>query len=134
MASLKRLKGVAHDVAAHSQSSLSWLHPHLAQACQRVGVPTVSVGILDADPFPVGFEPSEPLQSALSELRKWMETNLVTQGFSASDLQRAGLVFSFRQGGDQYDCAVAATLVDKTGRTHFAKLSFIGPPPQSAAG
>jgi hypothetical protein len=62
-------------------------------------------------------------------LREWFESNLATQGFSAGDLQRADLQFSFQPGGDNYDSAVEARLVDKSGKTHVGNVGFILPSP-----
>jgi hypothetical protein len=73
--------------------------------------------------------PSEPLRLALDGLREWFETNLAKQGSSTADLERADLLISFRKGGDDYDSAVATTLVDRTGKSHVAKVTFILPTP-----
>lgn len=129
MPSLRRLNGVAHDLAAHSQSGLSWLHPHLAEACRAIGVLTVNVDLLDADPYPARLPSSTPLRLAIGALREWFEANLATQGFSRVDLRRVDLRFSFRAGGDDFDSAVEATLVDRSGKTHVGNAGFILPYP-----
>jgi hypothetical protein len=126
MASLKRLNGVAHDIAHHSQSGLSWLHPHLAQLCRLSGVSSASIDLLADNPYPVGVAHAAPLAKALGALREWFESNLIAQGFATSDVRRVRLAFLFRQGGDDYTCAVIATVEDRDGRAHSADLPFIG--------
>jgi hypothetical protein len=83
--------------------------------------------LLEADPYPVGLEHSAQLAAALGALRDWLTANLAAQGFSRSDVQRVHLVFLFRVGGGDYDCAVAAMVVDRHGRAHFSEAGFIAP-------
>jgi hypothetical protein len=125
MASLKRLNGVAHDIAQHSQSGLSWLHPHLAQVCRLSGVSSATIDLLADDPYPAGIAHAAPLAKALGALRHWFESNLIAQGFATNDVQSVRLAVLFRKGGDDYNCAVAATVLDREGETHSADLPFI---------
>lgn len=75
MSSLKQLQGVAHNIAHHSQSSLSWLHPHLGQACDHAGVTAADLELLAAQPYPSGLPTHEllprlkPLEMVLQALQ-----------------------------------------------------------------
>jgi hypothetical protein len=124
MVAMKELKGVAHNLADHSQSSLSWLHPHLAQACRKAGKEGVSFDLLSDNPYPDGLEKSEPLVLALASLREWFFAQLDHLGHDRANITRAVLTFKFR-GEDGYNSAVAVTIGTNTGKEYFGRIDFI---------
>jgi hypothetical protein len=124
MAAMKELKGVAHNLAHHSQSALSWLHPHLAQACRKAGMDAVSFDLLPGSPYPPGLDESEPLALALASLQEWFFAQLQHLGHDRSTATRAILTFRFR-AEDDYDCAVAVTIKTNTGKDYSGSIGFI---------
>jgi len=94
MASLKKLQAVAHDIAHHAQSSLSWIHPHLGEACAEAGVLDTSVELLMSS-RPRGLAARKPLELALSSLREKFFEMLSTYGLSREDVRAVRLEFRF---------------------------------------
>ncbi len=94
MASLKKLQAVAHDIAHHAQSSLSWIHPHLGEACAEAGVLDTSVELLMSS-CPRGLAARKPLELALSSLREKFFEMLSTYGLSREDVRAVRLEFRF---------------------------------------
>ena len=118
MASLKALNGAAHDLAHHSQSFFSWLHPHMAEECRRAGVTMVTVEFSGRSTYPRELAHSVPLASALIGLERWFADLLMRQGYVPADVSSASLTFEFRQNGgeDDYNPTVSCTIVARTGR------------------
>jgi hypothetical protein len=124
MAAMKELKGTAHNLAHHSQSSLSWLHPHLAQTCKKAGKDAVCFDLLPTNPYPPGLEKFEPLALALDSLRNWFFAQLERLGHDQSKLDHVVLTFKFR-GVDGYNSAVAVTITTKAGKDYSGGVDFI---------
>jgi len=124
MAKLKELGCVAHNLAHHSQSSLSWLHPHLAKACWKAGIEGVSFDLLPNNPYPPGLPDSKPLRLALASLRDWFLGQLDHLGHDRSTVRRAILTFRFRND-DGFNSAVAATIETNAGKEYSGKVDFI---------
>lgn len=127
MASLKQLQGIAHDIAHHAQSGVSFLHPHLAQMCRQADVVTAAVELMAERPYPEGLGEWRPLEAALGVLRERLIAVLEAHGLSAVDIRSAHLVFLFRRGGTDYDCSVCSRLEDLNGRVYYAEIGFITP-------
>jgi hypothetical protein len=81
-----KLAGVAHDIAHHSRSSLSYINPHLAKALRSVGVETTEIDLLSTMPFPPVASESKPLRLALEELHKFVVTLLAKHGFGLDEV------------------------------------------------
>jgi hypothetical protein len=127
VAPTKQLNGVAHDLGHHSQSALSWLHPHLGEACREAKLTEVSVELLSEDPYPAVLPQSEPLKLALNGLRVWCCELLHRKGFKVADVQSATLIFQFRvDRGDDYSCGVLSTVISRKGRVFSKKLKLFG--------
>jgi hypothetical protein len=45
-------KALAYSMAHHSQSYLSYLHPHLGEACEAAGVGEITLDLLDGPILP----------------------------------------------------------------------------------
>jgi len=115
MASFRELRGIAHNLAHHSQSGLSWLYPHLRQVCRRAGVSVASFNLLPHDPYPADVPQWEPLRLALASLRVWFLELLAPHGHDQSNLCSVTLTFRFRDD-DGSNPAVRATISTNTGK------------------
>lgn len=106
MASSKLFKGIAHDIAHHAASGLSYLHPHLGEACESIGTETVMLDLLSESPYAQGFPVSQPLNLATGALRKKFAEMVEHAQLNVSQLRRAVLHFRFPSWRDHYSCAV----------------------------
>ncbi len=124
MSSQRALAGVAHDIAHHAGSGLSYVHPHLYQACKAAGVREATVDLLANAPYPLGLPQVGPLQLSLAALRDKFFAILSANGFAPSDVAAVSLRFQFPLlGADGYTCQVAARLQSSRGRLFTAVLS-----------
>ena len=86
MTTQRALAGVAHDIAHHAGSGLSYISPHLAQALRASGLETTNVELLDPNPYPQGVAELKPLGLALQALHSTAEEILQKYGFEKSDV------------------------------------------------
>jgi hypothetical protein len=86
MAKISTLAGVAHNIAHHSASGLSYLSPHLALALRSAGAETTDIELLSLEPYPHNAIESKPLRLALGSLKSTTEAMLQKHGFSQSDV------------------------------------------------
>jgi hypothetical protein len=124
MASARGLRGIAHNLAHHTQSSVSWVHPHLAQVCHAAGVDEATVELLRPNAYPVGLSESEPLRFALDGLRSWFFDLLARHGYEEVALESVMLNVRFR-GRDEYDSAVGVTIVTRERKVFAGSVDFI---------
>lgn len=122
MASIKLLSGVAHDIAHHSQSSLSGLHPHLAQACRSVGVNRIVLEILSEQLYPASLPKLKPLETALSNLQEKFWKMIDLKNISRECIVSAQLVFIFPWSHDDYFCSVRAIVTTSVGKIFTRKV------------
>ena len=81
MASHKRLKSVVQSIAHHAVSALSFVHPHLGQACEAEGLDSIEIFVCEDEPCPKIFMNIEPLRLALNKLKETFYGLVVTEGF-----------------------------------------------------
>jgi len=86
------LTGVAHDIAHHSASGMSYLSPHLAQALREAGFNTTQIELLDTSPYPPGAQELEPLRLALRTLHSTVASILRKYGFDPADVTSVQLL------------------------------------------
>ena len=86
MAKQRNLSGVAHDIAHHAASGLSYLSPHFANALRASSVDTSAVELLRLQPYPDGVGDSAPLRLALQALHTTALAILSKYGFEQSDV------------------------------------------------
>lgn len=86
MTKMSALTGVAHDIAHHSASGLSYLSPHLAEALRAAGERTTEIELLDPEPYPANAKELQPLRLALLSLKTTVEAILRKHGFSTADV------------------------------------------------
>ena len=123
MASLKRLNGACHDLAHHAQSSMSFLHPHLAEECRRAGLAAVTVDLTAEQPYPTELVLSPSMMSALVALKNWFFDLLQRLGVNRSEVSSVKLRFEFRPSREaDYDTTVSCTVVTRTGREFVHRL------------
>jgi len=124
MASMKLLQSVAHDIAHHAQSGLSWVHPHLGQACRAAGSLVVQIQLTGDDPYPRELAPLGPLKLALSGLCEKFWSILAAHHLERSSVTQARLSFSFAESRrDDYLSEVAASITGSNGRTYEARVA-----------
>jgi hypothetical protein len=115
----RALTGVAHNIAHHAQSGLSWLHPHLFNACRNAGLQHVRIDLLQSDPYPTGLPAVEPLRLALVSLQLKFWEILARERFARATVESVSLDVQFpAAGGDGYSCAVHATVTATDGQTY----------------
>jgi hypothetical protein len=123
MSSQRALAGVTHDIAHHAASGLSYVHPHLYQACQTAGVREATVDLLTPAPYPLGLPQVEPLRLSLAALRDKFFAILSANEFGSADVKSLRLRFQFPLiGADGYSCQIAARLESTRGRVFTAVL------------
>ena len=121
MSSQRALAGVTHDIAHHAGSGLSYVHPHLYQACKSAGVREATVDLFENAPYPPGVPQIEPLRLSLAALRDKFFAILSANGFTATDVAAITLRFQFPLlGADGYTCQVAARLQSSRGHLFTA--------------
>lgn len=86
MTKMATLAGVAHNIAHHSASGLSYISPHLAVALRAVGETTTEIDLLASEPYPKNAKELQPLRSGLRSLRATVEAMLRKHGFSSEDV------------------------------------------------
>lgn len=91
MVTRRALAGVAHDIAHHAASGLSYLSPHMAQALRDAGLSTTTLELLDANPYPKGVKELSPLRLALQTLRATAEGIIERNGFGKEDIRSVQL-------------------------------------------
>ena len=91
MSSQKRLRSVCQSIAHHAASSLSWLHPHVAQACRDQGVEKITINLLESDGLLANGEAATPLQNATKSLAEKFHSILLAEGFLPSELAVASI-------------------------------------------
>lgn len=80
------LAGVAHDIAHHAASVLSYLSPHLVLALRAAHQHTTQMDLLDPAPYPALVAELAPLRSALAALHVTALRILQTHGLQSADL------------------------------------------------
>jgi hypothetical protein len=123
MASIKVLQSVAHDIAHHAQSGLSWVHPHMGQACRAAGRVAIEVQLTSDDPYPRLLAPVEPLKLAVTSLCQKFWDILAGHSLERSLVVSASLIFFFADDRpDDYSSEVTATITASNGRIYEAHL------------
>ncbi|WP_394165525.1 hypothetical protein [Neptunomonas phycophila] len=126
MASHKRLKSVVQSSAHHAVSALSFVHPHLGQACEEAGLDSIEICLSDVEPCPIRFLNIEPLRLALNILKETFYGLVVTEGFEPKDIKSAKMVFEFKHGQLDHYCSVCTVSLVSTTKTYQSKVNYLG--------
>ncbi len=86
MTKMADLAGVAHNIAHHSASGLSYLSPHLAQALRAAGEETTAIELLVQNPYPPKIAEVQPLRLSLVSLKATVQGMLKKHGFNQDDV------------------------------------------------
>ena len=113
-----RLKGIAHDLAHHSVSTLSWLLPHLSQDCRKNGISKVTLDLIAIQTYPDNFKIGRPLEVATNCLKECLSKILEEMGLS-EDVHSVTLEFSFpSQRKNDYTCSCRVRLMTVIGKEY----------------
>lgn len=127
MTSLKRLNSVCQSIGHHAVSGLSFVNPHLSQACKANGFDIAEIDLLDDEPYPKNIERIEPLQKTLITLKEKFEKILNSEGFPVQDMTSVKLEFHFpSKYMDDYSCDCYVFLIHKSGKTFFHGVDYVG--------
>ena len=126
MASHKRLKSVVQSSAHHAVSALSFVHPHLGQACEEAGLDSIDIYLSDTEPCPERFLQIEPLRLALNTLKETFYGLVATEGFEHKDIESAKMVFEFEHGQLDHYCSVCTATLVSASKTYQSKVNYIG--------
>lgn len=127
MPSNKRLNSVCHSIAHHAVSALSYLHPHLRQACNTIGVPCARVSLKEKNPCPEVFRHIEPLQLSILALREKFESILMSEGFTLAEIDSVDLTFYFTpEFPDDYCSICDSEIVSVTGKKYRYVVDYMG--------
>jgi len=127
MSSHKRLNSVAHSLAHHAVSGLSYVNPHLSEACEKVGLHCIEIELLTKNSCPLQFLGNEPLELSLNELKLTLMKILKSEDYEPSQLKSAKLEFSFYHDKNNYyssDCK--ATLHSTENRIYEKAVNYFG--------
>jgi len=120
MSSQRVLAGVAHSIAHHAASGLSYVHPHLFHACASVAVHEATIDLLSDNPYPLGLPTVEPLRLSLGCVARKFKSILLAHGLSISDVSDAALRVQFPLvGGDGYACQVEARITSSRRKVYY---------------
>lgn len=119
MTKMSALAGVAHNIAHHSASGLSYISPHLAVAMRAVGETTAEIDLLAPEPYPKNAKEMQPHRLALRTLKATVETMLHRHGFSLEDVASVVLqATSAPWDTEGYLLHTRGVIVGKNGRTY----------------
>lgn len=118
------LQSVAHNVAHHSASGLSCLHPHASKAARTNGSSHLEFDLLATSPLSLA-QIEEPLRLSASSLRGKFVTILNAEGFCLTDISKAQLSMYFPRGDDYY-CETSCRLTTLDGKVFEAKGASVG--------
>ena len=126
MTSIKRLMSVIQSTAHHAVSGLCYVHPHLGEKCQEMGLRSIGVDLMKP-----GFDVkllSITKESELSTnaLREKFNELLAVEHIQAAEIKSAYARFGFVRGRWPSSCFIKVTTtegkkaevaVDSTGKT-----------------
>ncbi|OHU85381.1 MULTISPECIES: hypothetical protein [Pseudoalteromonas] len=119
-------KSVAQSLAHHAVSALSFVHPHLGQACEEAGLDSIEIYLSDAEPCPKRFLNIEPLRLALNTLKETLYGLVTAEGFEPKDIESAKMVFEFKHGQLGHYCSVCTASLVSASKTYQSKANYFG--------
>jgi len=117
------LKSVAHNIADHAVSGLSYLHPHAAQVSRRNGLTSLVLDLISENPLPDGIEAYEPLRLSSLALREKFVEILEKEGLNLAQLTSAYLELTFPIS-DEYYSNCTCIITDGKGNDFRATAKF----------
>jgi hypothetical protein len=95
MPTQRHLNAVAHDIAHHAVSGLSYIHPHLGQVMRELNIDEVELNLLSEIPLPPILRGRKPLDLSSQALRSMFHDIVRKKGFELTDVKEAILRFCF---------------------------------------
>ena len=127
MALSKKLKSVAHNMAHHSVSGLSYINPHLAKACKIKNLVNIKLNLLDDDICPNLFSSNKEIKDSCSALKETFIFILNDNNFSLENISSAFLSFYFNfTQWDAYSSLCKCEITHENGKTYSRIISFLG--------
>lgn len=120
MASKRIFKSLAQNIAHHSDSYLSYLHPSLGEACKAAGTETITLELLGGPILPSNVPTSKELENAIPAWRDRFKEMADKQGLDISQLQKASVKFDYSAYKDLYSVDTSAELVHSDGTVYTA--------------
>jgi hypothetical protein len=114
----RKLKGVAHDIAHHAASGLSYISPYMARGLREAGLDTTVIDLLHTSPYPAGVAECNPLRLALRALHETAVSILAKQEFLPADITSISLHATPSLGHDDYNLLTRVVIVSASGRTY----------------
>src|SRR5882724_8396000 len=108
MAKQKQLNGVAHNIAHHAISGLSYLHPYLGQLADKDRLRVIVIDLLSKNAYDETIEIPAHLQLATENFRNKFKEMVVATGNSIDIIQTATVTFhdfdndNYRSTADAY--------------------------------
>lgn len=121
MPKMAELAGVAHNIAHHAASGLSFLSPHLAQALRGAGEETTAIELLVQNPYPTKVGELQPLRLALASLQATVQGMLQKHGFNQDNMYSIvlhAMLPSWDGDGTSYVLHTRAVITAKNGRVY----------------
>lgn len=123
----KRLKSVTQSIAHHAVSGLSFVHPYLGVALQKIGKNSTEIDLLAEDSCPENFARIGAVSASLCGLKKTFEDLLNTEGFNLDHISSATLTFYFDFDHFDSSCSICrCDLISKEGRNYSYTVDFRG--------
>lgn len=88
-------KDLTYSMAHHSQSYLSYLHPHLGEACEAAGIGDITLDMLDGPILPNDMPVSKELELAVPNWRMRFREIAGKIGVDVAELRSASVNFNF---------------------------------------
>ncbi len=131
MTKMAELAGVAHNIAHHCASGLSFISPHLAQALRAAGEDTTAIELLVQNPYPPKIAEVQPLRLSLASLKVTVQGMLQKHGFNQDNILSIVLHATpppWDRDGSSYVLHTRAVITAKNGRVYDSGwLSAVGP-------
>ena len=107
MKGAKRLRSIAHDIAHHAISGLSYVHPHLGERRETEHFDQISVDLLIPRFSPVLKHLPREIELSTQALRDKFATFLVSKSVDRSEIESAVATFVYRgRSSWPYACRV----------------------------
>ncbi len=124
MTKIKRLRSVVHCTGHHAISGLSFVHPHLGEACKDNKISSVSVNLLKEEFIPKLRSISKELNLSTTALRKTFIEFLNKENISNNEIVKAYILFNFINDIWPSSCYLEVTTIEN--RTIEVALDSLG--------
>lgn len=126
MTTIKRLRSVIQSTAHHAVSGLCYVHPHLGEECQKLGIKEISVNLVTPGFNPALLPVTNELELSTNALREKLSELLAAENIPPSGIKSAHATFGFLPDRWPISCYInivttegkkAEVTVDSSGKT-----------------